>query len=475
MLVLTVIALLAIRSRSPRARLLSEGLLLLALSGGFALWGGSPLPSSSAMSQRGDVYWLRALAVVWWLLGARFVASLMVMVLGRDEPVRQARLFSDLVAGAIYLTAALVVLSSVLGLQLKGLLATSGVIAIVLGLASQNTLSDVFSGIAVGIDQPFRIGDRVSIAASAEGVVVQMNWRCIRLQTDAEDIALIPNSVVARSQILNHSAPTPRRADTVDIPVASTARSEALSELIRQAALLCPSLLTTPAPSVTVKRLGLSSTTFKISYCVAGSSELSAARSQILRQVRRLFRYGGVGSEQVPESARLLSEIAMFEMLSAAQIAQLDSQLETHRIEPGRKLFQQGTVGGSVFIVRSGILEMLREDDGATRSCGKIGPGEYLGEISMMTGKPHPVSAIAVTQSDVLELPRSALDGLTSQDDGLAEALERSAERGLALLDRDEGARTVVQFDDARSLLDQVQGFIRRFASSAPSGKFDTT
>src|SRR6201999_1033115 len=103
-------------------------------------------------------------------------------------------------------------LNSVLGLELKGLLVTSGLIAIILGLASQNTLADVFSGIAVGLDQPFHIGDRVSIGDFAEGVVVQMNWRSIRVQTDNADMALIPNSLVAKNQIINRSVPTPRRA-----------------------------------------------------------------------------------------------------------------------------------------------------------------------------------------------------------------------------------------------------------------------
>ena len=170
MLGVIVATLAAIRTRPAFLRLVVEGLLLLGLSGGFALWGVSPLPSTRQLALSPDPYWLRALAVVWWLVGARVVASVVVLALGRGPRSREAQLLSDLVAGAIYVTAALVVLDAVLGLQLKGLLATSGLIAIVLGLASQNTLADVFSGIAVGLDQPFHIGDRVSVADFAEGV-----------------------------------------------------------------------------------------------------------------------------------------------------------------------------------------------------------------------------------------------------------------------------------------------------------------
>lgn len=226
MLGLTVAVLVAIRARSVRTRLMVEGLLLLALSGAFAFWGASPLRANIDLAQRHDALWLRALAVIWWLLGARFFATLTVTALGRDAQSRQARLLSDLVAAAIYLTAGLVVVNSVLGLQVRGLIATSSVIAVLLGLASQSTLADVFSGIALGIDQPFRVGDTVSIGDQAEGVVIQMNWRSIRVQTDGEDIAMIPNSIVTKSLIINRSVPTPRRAASVDIPVQSSARSE---------------------------------------------------------------------------------------------------------------------------------------------------------------------------------------------------------------------------------------------------------
>jgi small-conductance mechanosensitive channel len=469
MLGLTVVALVMIRARSAPIRLLIEGLLLLALCGCFALWTVSPLPSDGDLAHRPDAFWLRALAVVWWLVAARVVASLTAIALGRDARSRQARLLSDLVAGAIYLTAGLVVLNSVLGLELKGLIATSGLIAVVLGLASQNTLADMFSGIAVGLDQPFHIGDRVSIGDFAEGVVAQMNWRSIRLQTDNADLAMIPNSLVAKSQIINRSVPTPRRAATVDIPVASTARSEVLIELIRQATLLCPMLAADPAPTVGLKYLGLRSVTFAVSYVVAVSADLSPARSQVLRQARRLFRFAGAGAEPAPPPAQLLSGLVLFETLRADQIARLEAALVPHRLEAGAALFAQGEVGASIYIVRAGVLEVCRQDGDVARPFGRIGPGEYTGEISMMSGQPHPVSASALTACEVLELPRSALEVLLRDDGGLGEALERSIRRSLALLDRDDGARNAQPAGDGGSLLEQIGAFLRRrFAVGAP-------
>src|SRR5208282_4207084 len=97
--------------------------------------------------------------------GLRFVVY-------RDRRSRGGRLFSDLLAAAIYIATAAAVLNSVFALPVTGVVATSGVAAIVLGLALQNTLADVFAGIAVGIEAPFGVGDRIEIADKTEGVVV---------------------------------------------------------------------------------------------------------------------------------------------------------------------------------------------------------------------------------------------------------------------------------------------------------------
>jgi small-conductance mechanosensitive channel/CRP-like cAMP-binding protein len=458
----TVTTLAAIHARSVKTRVLVESLLLAALSGGFAWWGVSPLLSNVQVAGRHDELWLRALAVVWWLLGARFVATLISLALGRGGHAPRARLLSDLVAGAVYLTAALVVLNVVLGLQLKGLLATSGLIAILVGLASQNTLADVFSGIAVGLDHPFRIGDRVSVDEHAEGVVVGMNWRSIRVQTDGEDVALIPNSLVAKGLIINRSVPTPRRAASVDIPVLSPARSDVLMDLLRQAILLSPKVLSAPEPAVALKRLGVHSTTYGVSYFVASSPDLGPARAQLLRQVCRLFTHAGIGTDGAPSPAALLSRLAIFDTLTEAQIGRLEAELIPRRLETGALLFAQGEVGASIFIVRSGVLEVSRREGDTARPLGRVGPGEYLGDVSMMSGKPHPASAAALTPCVVLELPRSALEALLNSDAAVGEALELSVKRGMDRLDRDDAARAAQPLDENTSPFALITQFLRR-------------
>ncbi|MDQ1254348.1 MAG: MscS family rane protein [Euryarchaeota archaeon] len=83
-----------------------------------------------------------------------------------------------------------------------------GVGGIIIGLAAQNTLADMISGIAISIDRPFRIGDRIFIEKLATwGDVIEMSWRSTRiLTTDNREVA-IPNSVISKELTTNYSMP----------------------------------------------------------------------------------------------------------------------------------------------------------------------------------------------------------------------------------------------------------------------------
>jgi CRP-like cAMP-binding protein len=351
--------------------------------------------------------------------------------------------------------------SSSFSTPVKGLLATSGVVAIVVGLALQSTLADVFAGIATGLEQPFRVGDRISISDHAGGVVVEMNWRAIRIQTDDDDLATIPNSVVARSQIVNHSVPSERRSGSIEILTASQVRTERLNELVRQATLLCPDILAEPAPSISLKRLGVRTITLGVSFHVSETPKLAVAKSQLLRQVRRLFRHAGVADGALETPSALLHNVALFENLPAEHVERLAATTTAQTYVAGQAMMEQGSSGTSLHVIRSGIFEIRRtREDGDTIVYGRVGPGEYLGEISMMSGEPRSVTVVALTAASAIELPREALEALLHDDRSLSEALEASVRRGLGLLERDDAARTSHPLDQNGSIIARIRQFL---------------
>ena len=87
------------------------------------------------------------------------------------------------------------------------LIATSGVFAIILGLALQSTLNDVFSGIALNLGRPYAIGDWIVLSDGIEGRVVETNWRATHLLNGTNDLVILPNSDLAKVRLTNMSNP----------------------------------------------------------------------------------------------------------------------------------------------------------------------------------------------------------------------------------------------------------------------------
>jgi small-conductance mechanosensitive channel/CRP-like cAMP-binding protein len=472
LLALAIICFLTQRKAAAPVRLAFGLVLLSAMTALLLARGVSPLPRLEDLPAGAEGFWLRAVAVVWWLLGARFLAVLTAWLLGLDARSREARLFTDLMAAAIYLAAALIVLNTVLDLPINGLLATSGIIAIVIGLALQNTLADVFSGIAVGLEQPFRIGDRISLGDDLEGIVVERNWRSIRIRTDGETLATIPNSVVAKARIINRSAATQGCCASIEV-VTGPAAPETVIELLQHAVMLCPQIFESPAPIVTLRRLGFRTSTYAVSFMVPKTTAFAATKSLLLRQVQRQLHHAGLDNGEPARSANgaplgrtpsaaLLSELTVFEPLSAEQVDRLASQLVYRSLAAGETLFEQGSTGASLYVVAAGVFEISRRSDSQPAEVlGRIGAGEYIGEISLLTGAPRRVTVTALTPAKVGELSKHALQPLIAEAPELCPALERSVRRGLALLDRDTAARVSHPVDTGSALVERIRSFFR--------------
>ena len=120
------------------------------------------------------------------------------------------KLLFDVISAAVYVCSALAMMGFVFGWPLQGLLATSGIIAIVLGLALQSTLGDLFSGISLTIEKPYQLGDDILLEGGIEGQVVEVNWRSTHLRNGSNDRVVIPNSTIAKMRIQNHTAGTKR-------------------------------------------------------------------------------------------------------------------------------------------------------------------------------------------------------------------------------------------------------------------------
>ena len=470
----TVLGVLGLQPFSYRLRITIDTICFLVISGFLFAQGVSPVFPPLPAAPDSDALWLRALGGAWWLLGARIVVAIVWFTLQRNARSREARLFFDLTSAAVYVAAAVIVLNSVLALPVTGLLATSGVLAILLGLALQNTIADVFAGIAVGVERPFTVGDRIQIGDRIEGQVVQVNWRSIHVQTDGDDVAIVPNSIVAKADIVNRSFPSQRRAASVELSCPESAVPERVIEALLHATLLCPDILRVPAPSAVLTRLGRERNGYKIMFFVESTKQLTPTKDQLLRGAHRQLHYAGFldkkreretsGAGKIEDGLagrRLLADLVLFECLSEQQIGALADRLEPGRLEPSEVLFAQGAVDTSLHIVASGVLEFTRQEEEVFETIGCIGAGEYVGEIGLLTGAAHAATATARTHCQVYRLPKEALTQLLEKNKDLAAALDKSARRGLGILHREIIVRATSNISGHGQLLARIRSFFR--------------
>lgn len=113
-------------------------------------------------------------------------------------------LVRGMVAFIIYTVAFFMIVAFVFGKTITGLLATSGVLAMVIGLAIQMNISNIFSGLAINLERPFKIGDIVKVDGHV-GKVENMTWRTTRIRSVWNWSVTIPNHQAAESVIVNYS------------------------------------------------------------------------------------------------------------------------------------------------------------------------------------------------------------------------------------------------------------------------------
>src|SRR6266403_3466040 len=180
---------------------------------------GSPLNPVYRPQDLPREFWLQILACWWWGLAARELISFLALLTTLRRAAMENKLLFDVIAGTIYICAALAMMGFVFRWPLQGLLATSGIIAIVLGLALQSTLSDVFSGISLTIEKPYRLGDEILLEGGIEGEVIQVNWRFTHLRNGANDVVVIPNSASLKCGFKTTAPGSKRYSGTLTVTV----------------------------------------------------------------------------------------------------------------------------------------------------------------------------------------------------------------------------------------------------------------
>jgi small-conductance mechanosensitive channel len=438
---------------------------------------GSPLEPTYRSHDLPREFWLQILAGSWWALAARELISFLALLRVRKVAIQNELLF-DVIAGTIYTCTVLAVMGFVLRWPLQGLLATSGIIAIVLGLALQSTLSDVFSGISLTIEKPYRPGDEILLEGGVEGEVVQVNWRSTHLRNGANDVVVIPNSAIAKMRIQNHSAGSKRYSGTLCITVDARNEPEFTIEILKEAAMTCPAILEHPACTVAPTELKGDRITYEVGYSTSLFTSAGDARSQLIAQVYKRARPAttqpvssewmatrdGPGSSPIfffPEH-EVLDHLPLLEPLTISEKANLNAKVSRRHFRAEEQLLAQDGKTDSVYFIYSGVIQVTRRvQDGRILKALRLGPGDTYGAISLLTGAPSEGTFAALTSGLLLGLKSEDFKPILEARPELVESLCHSVARAhqlVTMLDRSAVQPAVIEPHD---LLWRIKNFFR--------------
>ncbi len=344
-----------------------------------------------------------------------------------------SKLLKDIVSFICFFTGILIIAAFVFEKSVTGLWATSGVAVVVIGFALKQIISDIFSGIALNIEHSYRIGDWVEFEMESKprkfmyGQVVEVNWRATHLLTNAQETIVIPNSLMAGMKFINYSSPEKHYRAEVLVSLSHTIPVDRVKRILMAAIKSTPGVMGKPEPAVILfefnERGALWAARFWVPDFHLNRNMIRRVNENILRQLQiagiplsytRVDRHALTDEEleidSKPSKEALLKRTEMFGLLGQTDISILSESMTEHTFNSGDYIVRQGSEGTSLFIVAEGLVDILALDThGNEKQVTSIEPGNYFGEMSLLTGQVRMASVKTRCETLCFEIDKKAL------------------------------------------------------------------
>jgi small-conductance mechanosensitive channel len=203
----------------------------------------------------------------------------------RQTPVPAVLRFA--VLAIIYTVLAFLLLDWALHVNVVPLLATSSVIAAVLGLALQDTLRNIFAGLTMILEKSIKQGDWVNFHIDADktriGQIMEIGWRSTKIRTFNNNLAIIPNVMLIQSELVNYDRPTPTHGKVLDFPLPVKRDPEHVCRLLCSAAATVPGVLKEPAPDACARDVKIDQITYQLRFWIEDIQKQETIASNVIK------------------------------------------------------------------------------------------------------------------------------------------------------------------------------------------------
>lgn len=397
-------------------------------------------------------------SIALWLAGAWVFNRLFTLIvwngfishaLGRNPP----RLIVQLGGVIVFLLTISGIVRFVFGESVTAIWATSGAIGIVVGFALRNLILDTFSGLAIHLERPFKVGDWINCHTRMGdyiGRIEETNWRTTRLWTTSRNLVIIPNSYLTTTVLTNFSMPGTQARFEMDFVLDFSVPTDRAVRILTAALVSTigpKGPLANPAPKVRVNGVTDYGVQYRLRYFLEPADvSPNKARHAITQAVVSHINQAGLtlsyprrdlflarmpwrhkNWSYLKDQVRQLSTVSLFKDMSEEDLEFIATHMSVHDVDEDTVIVNQGDEGESMYILAEGLLEVLiAQPDGTQIKVADLAPGTFFGEKSLLTGEPRSATIVCTAESTVCEITKGCMAELLERKPELADTLARA-------------------------------------------------
>lgn len=365
---------------------------------------------------------------------------------GHTWQAQVPKLLRDLTRFFLILIGTAFVLSLVWKTDLGGLLTALGVSSIVIGLALQDTLGNLFSGIALLFGRPFVIGDWLKFG-DVVGKVIEINWRAVHLITRNKEMLIVPNSVLAKEVFYNYRRPQPLHGEPIELGFSYDDPPNKVKQVIRQAALETPGVLSDPEPIIQTSAYGDSSINYYVRLYLRDYDRVPDIRDAFMTRVwyaaqrhgltipfpiRTLIHERPHKDELNGSTNRIITELRSlpcFITTHSDVLEQLVANADFKSFGKGERIIYQGQEAVKLNFLLAGQVQMnVLSHTNHDQEVLRLSKGDFFGATALLSREPSSNSVVALSDVDVMILEIEAMQVLIERTPQLAREMDEIIE-----------------------------------------------
>lgn len=442
-----------------------------------------------------------ALQVVTWLAGGWLVMRLIQAFIWQ----RRQKHFSGAAPMLLQHTINILILAlavagiahSVFNAPLTGFWATSSVFGIVLGIALRGIIADFFSGIALELDPPFRIGDYVELRMGGDpliGRVTEVNWRATQIvPRDDTNTVFVPNSLMASIAVNNVYKPLGNTRFELFVSFHQGVAHDRIVRVLMSAVRTTRGLTQELVTEVVATKFNTSGVEYIVRYWLPPDVSPTGARDRLITAILDLARRddlyvafpreeivyepkGAAVTDPLEKKIRFLERNAFFRSCQPEELTQIATHMHTRQYPPGTPIVKIGDPGDSMFLVSEGLLEASLPNGSEKHSLvvGKLLAGDYFGEMSLLTDEPRAATVTSVTETVLYQIRRQHIHDLVHNRPEIAESMSDVAAHRRLRNQNAEASDSDTPSEEHRNLKTMIKGKIHAlFVLLSPGSHFE--